>query len=261
MLVYLAISSPNILLLIYSVYQITDPIPLSKLTASLPLMIIFSIAASTYLAFLLFSLLVFGKGVLFNIWGHLLLFFEAISGLFIEMSFKCSAATVSENFDLKWCQSDPKPQLLIVLSSVIILFSMLSFRIFFYYPFHNQSNLLSMSSYHFSPILLFYKIYISFLGNFSQFSFPSSSITSADKLIRSTFVFASILLFLLGYNKHHKHSSAKVFWNMTYTVLAWTAALNYILPVLPWVVRKDLFGYIWAYSAPFLVLLTYLMQE
>jgi hypothetical protein len=109
MLVYLAISSPNILLLIYSVYQITDPIPLSKLTASLPLMIIFSIAASTYLAFLLFSLLVFGKGVLFNIWGHLLLFFEAISGLFIEMSFKCSAATASDNFDLKWCQSDPKP--------------------------------------------------------------------------------------------------------------------------------------------------------
>lgn len=93
MLIYLAINSPHVLLLVYSVYQIVDPPQVAALTAQLPLLLVFAFAAGAYLLFLVFSLLVFGKGVLLNMWGHLLLFFEAISGLFVELVFKCLSTT------------------------------------------------------------------------------------------------------------------------------------------------------------------------
>jgi hypothetical protein len=73
-------------------FQIFNPQMVQNLISNLPFLVIFAAVAAVaavYMSFLLFSLLAHGKGILLNLWGHILLLLDACTGILIELSLKC----------------------------------------------------------------------------------------------------------------------------------------------------------------------------
>lgn len=90
-IVYLGMCVLHLLLLALAIFQIVNPTATAAIMQGFPFVLVFTILAGGYLCFLLFGVLAHGKGVLLNLWGHLLLFFDGCSGLLIELSMKCYA--------------------------------------------------------------------------------------------------------------------------------------------------------------------------
>lgn len=87
--VYVALCMLHLLFMAASLYQIVYPHHMAALIGDVPFLLIFIVLVGAYLAFLLFSLLAHGKGVLLNVWGHMLLLFEGCTGFLMELSLKC----------------------------------------------------------------------------------------------------------------------------------------------------------------------------
>jgi hypothetical protein len=123
---------------------------------------------------------------------------------------------------------------------------------YYYYPFYDNYNYLSMTSGSIVLLDFTYKIALGYITNSSVFE----SLDSQRKFV----VILTVVLYLsyVG-NNNHCNPLINSLWILVYTFIAWTSVIAYILPYLDVFSTMNssyvgntnqLFWYIWGYSFP-----------
>lgn len=74
---------PHLVLIIFNLYRIIEPDYAQQFITTLPHFIVFSSLCGSYIVFIVLTLFCHSKRILLNVWGHLLLLFDSLSGVII----------------------------------------------------------------------------------------------------------------------------------------------------------------------------------